>query len=65
MSIRKAGEWGPEQWDLNKVHSRVTFDKSKAVQRAKGRSLSNKNNCLATKTSIFEVAIHSIKITRL
>ena len=44
---------------------RVIKDKSKVAQRAKGRKLSNNNNCLTTNTSMFEAAIHSIRITRL
>ena len=40
-------------------------DKSEVVQRAKGRNLSNKDNCLPTNTNMFEASIYSIKITRL
>ena len=44
---------------------RAITDISEVAQRAKGRNLSNKNNCLPTNTSTFEAVIHSIKITRL
>ena len=61
IDYRKPGE---EAHEYRRQH-RATADKSEVVQRAKGRNLSNNNNCLPTNTSTLKATIHSIKITRL
>ena len=60
-------EWGSELLEREHCysHHRANIDKSLAAQRAKGRNLCNKNNCLLTNTSTFEAVIPSIKNTRL